>query len=82
MSRRRMKKRLVRALSKLPDGAIQDLEPGDLDALGVVRVADDIMVDLMKSGCGVTYADAIKDAVWRNLDGVQVPFASTATFGK
>jgi hypothetical protein len=37
------------------------------------------MVDLMKSGCGVTYAEAIKDAVIADIDGVPVPFASEPT---
>jgi hypothetical protein len=33
----------------------------------------------MKSGCGVTYAEAIKDAVVEPVDGVPIPFASAAT---
>ena len=41
-----------------------------------MRVADEILVDLMKSGCGITYADAIADAVWKEIDGVRIPFAS------
>jgi hypothetical protein len=74
--------KLVVALMKLPDQAIKDMNPGEIDKVGVVRVADDFMVDLMKSGCGVTYADAIKDAVWRELDGVRIPFASKPTLWK
>lgn len=73
---------LVTALMQLPDQAIRDLRPGEIDQLGVIRVADDFMVDLMKSGCGVTYADAIKDAVWRDLNGVRIPFASKLTLWK
>lgn len=45
----------------------------------MVRVGDEICVDLMKSGCGVGYAEAIKDAVWREVEGVKIPFASPAT---
>ena len=37
------------------------------------------MVDLMKSGCGVSYADAIQDAVYREIEGVRIPFASPLT---
>jgi hypothetical protein len=74
--------RVVRALQNLPERAIDEMEAGDTDTLGVVRVADEIMVALMKSGCGVTYADAIKDAVWRELDGVRIPFASKPTLWK
>src|SRR5690242_16405440 len=40
------------------------------------------MVDLLKSGCGITFTDAIKDAVWREVDGVRIPFASKPTLWK
>jgi hypothetical protein len=42
-------------------------------------VGDEVLVDLMKSGCGVTYADAIKDAVVFEVEGVPIPFASPKT---
>ncbi len=74
--------RVVRALQNLPDRAIDEMPPGDIEALGVVRVGDEFMVDLMKSGCGITYADAIEDAEWRELDGVRIPFASIKTLWK
>src|SRR5439155_19906588 len=56
-----------------------ELKPGEVGQYGVVRVGDEILVDLMKSGCGVTYADAIKDAVFFEIDGVRIPFASAQT---
>lgn len=68
--------RVFRALSHLPDNAIAGGRPGEVEEIGVLRVADDYMVDLMKSGCGVTYADAILDAVIETLNGVAIPFAS------
>jgi hypothetical protein len=74
--------KLVRALRKLPERAIDGMQPGDIENLVVVRVADEIMVDLMKSGCGVAFADAIGDAVWREIDGVRIPFASKQTLWK
>ena len=55
---------------------------GEVDQYGVVRISDEIMVDLMKSGCGVTYADAIRDADWREIQGVRIPFASKSTLWK
>ena len=42
-------------------------------------MGDEVLVDLMKSGCGVTYADAIKDAVVEQVEGVPIPFASAST---
>lgn len=71
--------RVFEALRSLPDKAVNELEPGDIEKFTVVRVGDDILVDLMKSGCGVDYAEAIKDAVWREIEGVKIPFASPAT---
>ena len=43
------------------------------------RIGDEVLVDLLKSGCGITYQDAIKDAVVEEMDGVQIPFASAST---
>ncbi|MEW6307251.1 MAG: hypothetical protein AB1705_27675, partial [Verrucomicrobiota bacterium] len=51
--------RVIRALMTLPDQAVREVKPGDVDEFSVVRVADEILVDLMKSGCGVHYADAV-----------------------
>ena len=71
--------RVFEALRTLPDQAVNELDPGDIDRFTVVRVADEILVDLMKSGCGVDYAEAIKDAVVREINGVKIPFASPQT---
>lgn len=71
--------RVFEALRSLPDKAVNQLEPGDIEKFTVVRVGDEILVDLMKTGCGVGYAEAIKDAVWREIEGVKIPFASPAT---
>jgi hypothetical protein len=70
---------VIQALMILPDQAVREIQPGDVAEFGVVRVGDEICVDLMKSGCGVDYAEAIKDAVWREVEGVEIPFASPAT---
>src|SRR5437667_5093752 len=71
--------RVIEALLILPDKAARELKPGEVGEYGVVRVGDEVLVDLMKSGCGVTYQEAIKDAVIVGIDGVQIPFASAAT---
>jgi len=51
--------RIRSALSSLPDKAVLQVEDGDLERYGVVRVADEIVVDLMAAACGVTYGDAV-----------------------
>jgi hypothetical protein len=71
--------KVYEALRSLPDKAVNQLDPGDVERFTVVRVADEILVDLMKSGCGVDYATAIQDAVYREIEGVRIPFASPLT---
>lgn len=64
------------ALSTLPDNAVRDLQPGELQKYNVIRVGDEILVDLMRSAGGIEYDEAAKDVVVRELDGVPIPFAS------
>jgi hypothetical protein len=71
--------RVIQALLILSDQAAREIQPGEIAQYGVVRVGDEVLVDLMKSGCGVTYADAVKDAVVFEIDGVPMPFASPRT---
>jgi hypothetical protein len=68
--------RVHRALRTLPDKAVAELEIGEIDKYVVVRVADEIVVDLMKSAGGIDYAGASVDTVIHDIDGVAVPFAS------
>lgn len=71
--------RLKKALSILEDDAARDIEPGDLEKYTVVRVADEVMVDLLAAACGVTWAQASQTAEHRDLDGVPVIVADPAT---
>ena len=64
------------ALSTLPDNAVRELQPGELQKYNVIRVGDEILVDLMRSAAGIDYAEAAKDVVVREVDGVPIPFAS------
>ena len=41
----------------------------------VVRVADDILVDLMLSACGIRYPEAAPQVERRIINDVSVPFA-------
>ena len=47
--------RLKDALSILADNAARDIEPEDFSLYQVVRVADEVMVDLLSAACGVTW---------------------------
>lgn len=64
------------ALESLPDQCVKELDPGDVAKYLVVRVADEILVDLMASASGIDYAEAIKSVVIHEVGGVPIPFAS------
>jgi len=70
--------RVFKSLEILPDKAVLQLEPGEVEKYTVVRVADEIVVDLMKSASGIDYEEASKDIVIRHVQGVPIPFASVA----
>lgn len=68
--------RLVKqALEILPDKAVKELAADDLAQWVVVRVNDDITVDLMTEACGVTYEEARGGVETVELQGVPIPFA-------
>jgi hypothetical protein len=75
-SSRQNQARVRQALEILPDKAIREMTEDDLDAYGVVRVADEIVVDLMLSACGIGYSDAVDEVESVEIQGVAIPFAS------
>jgi hypothetical protein len=68
--------RVYEALATLPDGCVRELEPGEVEKYTVVRVADEILVDLMAKASGIDYAEASQSVVIHEIDGVPIPFAS------
>jgi len=71
--------RLKRALSVLEDDAARDIEAGDLQRYTVVRVADEVLVDLLAAACGVTWSEARTSALRMDLDGTPVILADVET---
>jgi hypothetical protein len=67
---------VYRALEVLPDKAVRELQPGEVAKYVVVRVADEVVVDLMRSASGIEYEEAAKEVVVRQVQGVAIPFAS------
>ncbi len=74
--------KIRKALMALPDQAVRKMTERDLDDYQVVRIADEIVVDLMKSACGVGYPEASGSIEWANVEGVPIPFASAELLWK
>jgi hypothetical protein len=68
---------LKRAMGKLPDDAIALVADDDVRNYTVVRVADEIVVDLMAAACGIDYQEAVREGLEHaEIEGVRVPLAS------
>ncbi len=70
--------RVKRALSVLADNAAAEVADDDVQRHVVVRVADEVVVDLMGRACGLSYAEAARDAEILERGGVRIPVASPA----
>jgi hypothetical protein len=71
--------RIRQALGILADKAVNDVADDDVARYAVVRVADEVVIDLMASACGVDYAAAVTDAQTLTLNGVAIPTPSLET---
>lgn len=69
-------RRAIAALSEMADGAAKELTVADLRDNVVVKVADEVEVDISKSAWKVSYADAIGDAESVEIDGILIPYLS------
>jgi hypothetical protein len=70
--------RVKKSLEVLPDKAVRGIADDDLNDYVVIRIGDEITVDLMAAACGVRYEDAVCDVEAFTVDGVSIPFASPA----
>ena len=71
--------RIKEALSVLADNAAAKLDDGDVARYSVIRVADEVIVDLLGIACGIDYAEAAADQEILEIEGVSIPMASKAT---
>jgi hypothetical protein len=69
-------RRVIEALSNLADGAARDLKPEDLAENVVVKIADEVEVDVSTKAWTLTYAEAIGNAHTAVIGGVEVPYLS------
>jgi hypothetical protein len=71
--------RVKKGLGILADNAAAEVADDDIRSYTVVRVADEVVVDLMGRACGLDYAAVVADAETMELQGVAVPVASAQT---
>ncbi len=71
--------RVKRALAVLPDNAVRDVSADEVGRYEVVRVADEVVVDLMAKACGITWEEAASDSKILELDGVEIPIVGIDT---
>jgi hypothetical protein len=71
--------RVKRALAVLAGNAAAEVADDDVRNHVVVRVADEVVVDLMGRACGIGFADAAADSETLERDGVAIRVASPAT---
>jgi hypothetical protein len=74
--------RVRMALETLPDKAVREMTPTDLENYLVVRVLDEIVIDLMLQACGIAYEEAISEVERVVIDDVEIPFASAPLLWK
>lgn len=68
--------RVIAALSELEDHAASELTPEDFAENVVVKIADEVEVDVSRQAWQVSYAEAAATAEVSVIDGVRVPFLS------
>ena len=66
--------RVITALANLKDGAAKQLTPKDLQENVVIKIADEVEVDVSTHAWKVSFADAVRDAREIVIDGVRVPY--------
>lgn len=72
--------KIKQALSFLPDNAAQEVAPDDVQKYEVVRIADEITIDLLKKACEMTFEKAV--AEYFEFKGVRIPIADIQTMIK
>jgi hypothetical protein len=72
-------KRVISALSQMQDGAASELTPRDLLENVVVKIADEVEVDVSRSAWSISFDDAIGSALNVKIDDVDVPYVDLKT---
>ena len=71
--------RVIAALSELEDHAAAELTPQDLVENVVVKVVDEVEVDVSTRAWIVSYGDAIGTSLKATIEGAEVPYVDLQT---
>jgi hypothetical protein len=74
--------RIIAALSELEDHAAAELQPRDFVENVVVKVADEVEVDVSTRAWKVSYSDAIGTSLSVIINGVKIPYLDRNTLIK
>jgi hypothetical protein len=67
---------LKRAMAVLPDNAVALIADDEVAKYQVLRIADEVVVDLMATACGIDYSAALALGIDRfTIQGVEIPVA-------
>ena len=69
--------KIKNALSFLPDNAVKEINTDDIEKYEVVRIADEIIIDLLKKACDITYDKS--NIEYFDFRGVSIPIADIST---
>jgi len=70
---------IIAALSELDDRAATELTPQDFVDNVVVKIADEVEVDVSTRAWTVTYEAAVKTALIAKVEGVDIPYVDRQT---
>lgn len=65
---------MIDALAQLEDRAAAELTPRDFADNLVIKIADEIEVDVSTRAWKVSYTDAVGDTLTTTIDGVEIPY--------
>lgn len=71
-------RRVKSGLAVLPDNAAAQVDDSDVERHVVVRVADEVVVDLLGKAAGVPFDELAQGALRAEVEGVAIPYASLA----
>jgi folate-dependent phosphoribosylglycinamide formyltransferase PurN len=68
--------KVIDALSRLADGAARELVPKDFRENVVIKIADEVEVDVSTRAWTVQYTEVVANALSKEVEGVLVPYLS------